>query len=168
MKPERRHVNSQTWHGRISTKSRKRFSEEEMYWIFFIDKTADKRRLYKEAKDFANKAIVVACTHFDDINGKLGSRDGERYHQRFTKIRHSQTWDVERFFGIRDKIGHLLWASRWFCIEGASLVEEDSTVKTAYPVIPLFFPHTIVFRKLPRSRNFRGWRCSTKLLRKRK
>ncbi|VDO98429.1 unnamed protein product [Heligmosomoides polygyrus] len=52
----------------------------------------------KEAKKVAKKAVAVArATHYNDVNVKLKSRDGERFLYRHAKVRHRQTEDVEPY-----------------------------------------------------------------------
>ncbi|VDO21232.1 unnamed protein product [Heligmosomoides polygyrus] len=66
-----------------------------------------------EAKKAANKAVFVArATHYDDVNEKLGSDDGERFLYRHAKVRHRQAEDVEKVFGISDENGLLLMDRR--------------------------------------------------------
>ncbi|VDP25402.1 unnamed protein product [Heligmosomoides polygyrus] len=91
----------------------------------------------KEAKKPAKKAVAVArATHYDDVNGRLESRDGERFFYRLAKVRHHQTEDVEKFFGINDENGHLLMDRKMVLNRWRTYFEEVSTIEFAHPSIP--------------------------------
>ncbi|VDP04251.1 unnamed protein product [Heligmosomoides polygyrus] len=107
-KPGRRKADKQTWLWTDDVKAKVR-EKKSLYHVFLGDRTADNWQEYQKAKKAAKKAVAVAkATHYSVVNEKLASRDGERYLYRLAKTRQRQTEDIEKFFGINDKSGHLL------------------------------------------------------------
>ncbi|VDP02073.1 unnamed protein product [Heligmosomoides polygyrus] len=81
-------VDNQSWLWTNEAKEKVR-EKKSLYHAFLSDKTAEKSRLYQEAKKSAKRAVAVArATHYDDVNERLESRDGERFLYRLAKVRH--------------------------------------------------------------------------------
>uniref|UniRef100_A0A183GUU7 DHC_N1 domain-containing protein n=1 Tax=Heligmosomoides polygyrus TaxID=6339 RepID=A0A183GUU7_HELPZ len=79
-KPERRKVGRQPWLWTNEVKEKVR-ETKRLYHAFLSDKTAEKWRLYQEAKKSAKRAVAVArATYYDDdVNERLGTHNGEQF-----------------------------------------------------------------------------------------
>ncbi|VDP12643.1 unnamed protein product [Heligmosomoides polygyrus] len=61
--------------------------------------------MYQVAKKATKKAVAVAnAVHYDELNEKFESRDGERHLYRLAKARHRQTEDIDKFLDVSDDV----------------------------------------------------------------
>ncbi|VDP47120.1 unnamed protein product [Heligmosomoides polygyrus] len=98
---------------------------------------------YQKARKPARKAVAVAkSTHYGDFYGKLESR--ERYLYRVAKNRRCQTEQIEKFFGINDKDGHLLTDRKKALQRWRDYIEEISTMEVPHPAITLLVQSTSI------------------------
>ncbi|VDO71371.1 unnamed protein product [Heligmosomoides polygyrus] len=129
-KPGRRKIEKQTWLWTDDVKEKVK-EKKRLYHAFLSDKTADNWRIYQEAKRAARKAVAVAkASHYEDVNEKLDTRDGERQLYRLAKAQHRQSEDIEKFFGINDENGHLLMNRRRAMEQWHDYFERISTVES--------------------------------------
>ncbi|VDO95486.1 unnamed protein product [Heligmosomoides polygyrus] len=75
-----------------------------------------------------------------NADGRLESRDGERFLYRLVNVHHRQAEDVEKLFGINDENGHLLMDRKMVLNRWRTYFEEVSTIEFAHPRIPSSSP----------------------------
>ncbi|VDL81607.1 unnamed protein product [Nippostrongylus brasiliensis] len=129
-------IDRQTWLWTDEVKEKVR-AKKRLYNAFLCNKTADNWSAYREARGAAKRAVAIAkAAHYDEVNRRLETRDGERLIYRLARTRHRQSEDVEKFHGVTDDHGQLLMDTKKVMERWRDYFEKISTEESLHPPFP--------------------------------
>ncbi|WKY11554.1 hypothetical protein Q1695_003266 [Nippostrongylus brasiliensis] len=113
-------------------------AKKSLYNAFLCNKTVANWSAYWEARRAAKRAVAIAkAAHYDEVNRRLETRDGERLIHKLARTRHRQSEDVEKLHGVNDEHGQLIMDTKKIMERWRYYFEKISTEE--FPHLPL--PH---------------------------
>ncbi|WKY15852.1 hypothetical protein Q1695_000939 [Nippostrongylus brasiliensis] len=83
------------------------------------------------------KTVAIAkAAHYDEVNRRLETRDGERLIYKLARTRQRQSEDVETFHGVNDEHGQLSMDTKKLMERWRDYFEKISTGEFPHPPLP--------------------------------